>query len=45
LFDAVSSSGERAIKATGVKSLIGSNGRFFLTAGLIVNVGYTSSSV
>jgi hypothetical protein len=45
LFDAVTRSGERAIKATGVKSLIVSNGMLFLIAGLIVKVDDTSSSV
>ena len=45
LFDAVTSSGERAIKATGVKSLMVSNGMLFLIAGLIVKVDDTSSSV
>jgi hypothetical protein len=45
LFDAVTRSGERAIKATGVKSLIVSNGMFFFIAGLIVKVGDTRRSV
>ena len=45
LFDAASSSGERAIKATGVKSLDVSNGMVFLTAGLMVKVDDTNSSV
>nr|WP_291691107.1 hypothetical protein [Bradyrhizobium sp.] len=45
LFDAVSNRGERAMKAIGVKSLIVSNGRVFLIAGLIVKVDDTRSSV
>jgi len=43
--DAVTSSGARAIKATGVKSLTVSNGMFFVIAGLIVKVGDTKRSV
>ena len=41
----VTSSGARAMKAIGVKSLTVSNGMVFLIAGLMVNVGDTSSSV
>ena len=44
-FDVVTSSGARAMNATGVKSLTVSNGMVFLTAGLMVKVGDTSSSV
>ena len=45
LVDVVTSSGARAMKATGVKSLTVSNGMVFLVAGLMVKVGDTSSSV
>jgi hypothetical protein len=45
LFDTVSSRGERAMNATGAKSLSVSNGKFFLIAALIVKVDDTSSSV
>ena len=41
LFDVVTSSGARPMKATGVKSFTVSNGMVFLTAGLTVKVGDT----
>ena len=44
LFDAVTRS-ERAIKATGVKSLIVSNGMLFLIAGLIVKTSKLNTRV